>query len=412
MAEQIYPEGVVPSYIQRLRPYVPGKPIAEVQKEFGLESVVKLASNENSLGPSPKAIETMLKVVNEVHRYPGTANTELCAALAKRYNVKISNVILGSGSESIMSNVMRTFFFIFFEVLSVSGTFVGFSVMAHARATAPVLVPLDDYRFNLEAIAQHITPKTKIIYLCNPNNPTGTYFTKAELDQFLAQLPKRILVILDEAYFEFTGDSPDFPDSMRYRHDQVITLRTFSKAYGLAGLRVGYGLANESLIKELYKVKLPFEPSVLAQAAGLGALEDDDFRAVRRELKAFHLTVSLRELAAVSAVGLHRPELTATDKGDGFVVEPSRVGLALAAGGQLSLSATFAVAVHHADDLTALVGFYIVIAHLIGHLATVRRGRYGADTPHGPQGFGGHHATTQLDVTFTNHVVVLCFCRA
>ncbi len=277
MAEQIYPEGVVPSYIQRLRPYVPGKPIAEVQKEFGLESVVKLASNENSLGPSPKAIETMLKVVNEVHRYPGTANTELCAALAKRYNVKISNVILGSGSESIMSNVMRTFLDTSDEVLSVSGTFVGFSVMAHARATAPVLVPLDDYRFNLEAIAQHITPKTKIIYLCNPNNPTGTYFTKAELDQFLAQLPKRILVILDEAYFEFTGDSPDFPDSMRYRHDQVITLRTFSKAYGLAGLRVGYGLANESLIKELYKVKLPFEPSVLAQAAGLGALEDDDF---------------------------------------------------------------------------------------------------------------------------------------
>ena len=256
---------------------MPGQPIAEVQQEFGLESVVKLASNENSLGPSPKAIETMLKVVNEVHRYPGTANTELCAALAKRYNVKISNVILGSGSESIMSNVMRTFLDTSDEVLSVSGTFVGFSVMAHARATAPVLVPLDDYRFNLEAIAQHITPKTKIIYLCNPNNPTGTYFTKAECDQFLAQLPKRILVILDEAYFEFTGDSPDFPDSMRYRHDQVITLRTFSKAYGLAGLRVGYGLANESLIKELYKVKLPFEPSVLAQAAGLGALEDDDF---------------------------------------------------------------------------------------------------------------------------------------
>lgn len=275
--EQGYMESVVPEYIKRLQPYKAGKPIWEVQKEFGLDDIVKLASNENSLGPSPKALEAMQKVMAGLHRYPDTAGADLRGALARRYNVKPDNVVLGSGSEGIMSNVMRTFLDTEDEVLSVSGTFVGFSVMAHARSKAPVLVPLNDYRFDLRELEKNITERTKIVYLCNPNNPTGTYFTKTELDDFLENLPKRVLVILDEAYFEFTGDCKDFPDSMWYRNDQVITLRTFSKAYGLAGVRIGYGLAHESLIRELYKVKLPFEPSALAQAAGLGALADEEF---------------------------------------------------------------------------------------------------------------------------------------
>ena len=268
---------LIPDYIQKLQPYVAGKPIWEVQAEYGLERVVKLASNENSLGPSHKALAAIRQRLSETYRYPDTGGFRLRSALAERFGVKVDNIILGNGSEGIMSYIMRTFLNQEDQVLSVDSTFVGFKVMAKARAEQPVFVPLNDYRFDLQALADSITERTKIVYLCNPNNPTGTYFTRDELDRFLERLPKRVLVILDEAYFEFAQEFEDYPDSMHYRHDQVITLRTFSKAYGLAGVRIGYGIAHEYLIGNLMKIKLPFEPSDLAQAAGLGALDDEDF---------------------------------------------------------------------------------------------------------------------------------------
>lgn len=268
---------LVPDYIQRLEPYRPGKPIWEVQEEYGLHKVVKLASNENSLGPSPHAIRQLQDSLAEIHRYPDTGGLRLRKALADRYKLSVDNVILGNGSEGIMSYIMRTFLDRDDEVLTADATFVGFMVMARARGCPPVTVPLKDYRFDLAALADRITERTKIVYLCNPNNPTGTIFTRAEFDAFLARLPERVLVILDEAYYEYALDDPDFPDSMAYRHDQVITLRTFSKAYGLAGVRIGYGFAHEFLIGNLHKVKLPFEPGIPAQAAGLGALEDLEF---------------------------------------------------------------------------------------------------------------------------------------
>ncbi len=277
-------DSLIPEYIQRLEPYVAGKPIWEVQQEFGLEEVVKLASNENSLGPSPRAIQALQDSLAEIHRYPDTGGLRLRGALAELYRLKIENVILGSGSEGIMSYIMRTFLDSEDEVLTADATFVGFLVMAKARAMRPVTVPLKDYRFDLEALADRISDKTKIVYLCNPNNPTGTFFTRSEFDRFLARLPERVLVILDEAYYEFATDIPEFPDSMKYRHDQVITLRTFSKAYGLAGVRIGYGFAHDFLIRNLHKIKLPFEPGIPAQAAGLGALEDRDFLARTQEM--------------------------------------------------------------------------------------------------------------------------------
>jgi histidinol-phosphate aminotransferase len=147
-----------------------------------------------------------------------------------------------------------------------------------------VTVPLHNYRFDLEAIADRINEHTKIIYLANPNNPTGTIFTKPEFDEFISRIPPHVLIILDEAYFEYAHASPEYPDSMQYRYDNVITLRTFSKAYGIAGARIGYGFAHDVLITNLLKVKLPFEPSTLAQAAGIGALTDADF--LRRTLEA------------------------------------------------------------------------------------------------------------------------------
>ncbi len=277
-------DSLIPEYIQRLEPYVAGKPIWEVQQEFGLDEVVKLASNENSLGPSPRAIQALQDSLAEIHRYPDTGGLRLRGALADLYHLKIENVVLGSGSEGIMSYIMRTFLDTQDEVLTADATFVGFQVMARARAMRPVTVPLKDYRFDLEALADRITDRTKIVYLCNPNNPTGTFFTRAEFDRFLERLPERVLVILDEAYYEFATDLPEFPDSMKYRHDQVITLRTFSKAYGLAGVRIGYGFAHDHLIRNLHKIKLPFEPGIPAQAAGLGALEDRDFLARTQQM--------------------------------------------------------------------------------------------------------------------------------
>jgi len=267
---------LVPPYIESLEPYRPGKPIAELRRELGLTSIVKLASNENPLGPSPMASRAIGEHLADLHRYPN-GGLDLREVLAAKFNVKTGNVIAGSGSEGIMSSIIRTFLCDDDEVLTSEGTFVGFYVLARSRGIRLVQVPQRDYRFDLEALARAITERTKIIYLANPNNPTGTIFTTREFDAFMKSVPDHVLIILDEAYFEYARENPRYPDSMQYRYDNVITLRTFSKIYGLAGIRIGYGFAHELLISNLLKVKLPFEPSTLAQVAGLAALEDSEF---------------------------------------------------------------------------------------------------------------------------------------
>jgi len=273
---------LVPPYIESLEPYKPGKSIAELRKEFGIVDVTKLASNENPLGPSPLAVEAIRSHTADLHFYPN-GGLELREVLAERFHLKVGNVIAGSGSEGIMSNIIRTFLCDDDEVLTSDGTFIGFYVLARSRGTKLVTVPLRNYHFDLDALASRINEHTKIIYLANPNNPTGTIFTTAEFDAFIGKVPPRVLIILDEAYFEYAQHNSEYPDSMRYRYDNVITLRTFSKAYGIAGVRIGYGFAHDALIANLLKVKLPFEPSTLAQAAGIGALGDADF--LRRTLE-------------------------------------------------------------------------------------------------------------------------------
>jgi len=274
---------LVPPYIESLEPYTPGKPIGELQREIGITHVIKLASNENPLGSSPLAIEEMKKHLSTVHLYPN-GGYGLREVLAERFDLKLANVIAGSGSEGIMSNIIRTFLCDDDEVLTSEGTFVGFYVLARSRGVKMVTVPLRNYHYDLQAIAAAITDHTKIIYLANPNNPTGTIFTKAEFDEFMKAVPQHVLIILDEAYFEYAKDNPKYPDSMHYRYDNVITLRTFSKVYGLAGVRIGYGFAHDALISNLLKVKLPFEPSTLAQAAGIAAIRDTTF--LHRSLEA------------------------------------------------------------------------------------------------------------------------------
>ena len=269
---------LVPSFIESLQPYKAGKPIDEVKREFGLTTIIKLASNENPLGPSPFALEEIKKHTTDLHYYPN-GGYDLRAALATLHGVRIENVIAGNGSESIMANIIRTFLCDDDEVLTTEAAFIGFQILAHSRGVKYRTVPYRDWSYDLPALAGQINKKTKLIYLANPNNPTGTIFTKNEFDEFYKKVPDDVLIILDEAYYEYAKQDTEYPDSMGYRYDNVITLRTFSKIYGLAGLRIGYGFAHEELIGHILKVKLPFEPSTLAQAAAIGALRDHAFHA-------------------------------------------------------------------------------------------------------------------------------------
>jgi histidinol-phosphate aminotransferase len=289
---------LVPPYIASLKPYEAGRSAEEVERTYGVAHAVKLASNENPLGPSPLALEAMRQCAARLHLYP-TGGLELRQVLAREYDVKVENVIAGSGSEGIMSNIIRAFLCDDDEVLTTEAAFIGFQVLAKSRGVKYRTVPYKDWHYHLPALASQINKDTKIIYLANPNNPTGTIFTRHEFDEFYRHVPERVLIILDEAYFEYAKDNPRYPDSMHYRYDNVITLRTFSKIYGLAGARIGYGFAHEELIANLLKVKLPFEPSTLAQAAGIGALTDKAFLHRSLELNARGLrtlTEGLKEM--------------------------------------------------------------------------------------------------------------------
>lgn len=267
---------LVPPYIASLPSYEAGRGIAEIEREYGITGAIKLSSNENPLGPSPLALEAMLRSAGELNRY-SNGGLDLREVLAREYDTKLENVIAGSGSEGIIANIVRAFLLDDDEVLTTEAAFIGFRILAQSRGVRYHTVPYRDWRYDLPALAAAITDKTKIIYLANPNNPTGTIFTRHEFDEFYRHVPERVLIILDEAYFEYAKHNPRYPDSMHYRYDNVITLRTFSKIYGLAGARIGCGFAHEELIRNLLKVKLPFEPSALAQAAGIGALADKEF---------------------------------------------------------------------------------------------------------------------------------------
>jgi histidinol-phosphate aminotransferase len=276
---------LVPEYIESLRPYEAGRTAESVRRQYGISRVAKLASNENPLGASPKAIEALTRTLSGLNFYPN-GGLDLREVLAAEFDLKVENVIAGSGSEGIMSNIIRTFLGDEDEVLTTDAAFIGFQVLARSRGVKYRTVPYCNWQYDLPALAGAINSGTKIIYLANPNNPTGTIFSKLQFDEFYRHVPERVLIILDEAYFEYAKDDPRYPDSMHYRYDNVITLRTFSKIYGLAGVRIGYGFAHEELIRNLLKVKLPFEPSTLAQAAGIGALADREFLHRSLELNA------------------------------------------------------------------------------------------------------------------------------
>src|ERR1700685_4408915 len=289
---------LVPPYIESLRPYEAGRTIESVRKQYGLAHIAKLASNENPLGSSPRAVEAMTRTLQGLNRYPD-GGLQLREVLAREFDLKVDNVIAGSGSEGIMSNIIRAFLCDEDEVLTTEAAFMGFQVLAKSRGVKYRTAPYANWHYDLPALAQRINANTKIVYLANPNNPTGTIFTRRQFDEFYRHVPERVLIILDEAYFEYAKDNPLYLDSMHYRYDNVITLRRFSKVYGLAGVRIGYGFAQKDLIGNLLKLKLPFEPSTLAVAAGIGALADKEFLHKSLELNAAgmrFLTNALREM--------------------------------------------------------------------------------------------------------------------
>jgi histidinol-phosphate aminotransferase len=266
---------LVPDYIEKLQVYQAGKPIEELAREKNLTKISKLASNENPLGPSPFAIREMTNALWDVHRYPDMFAHQLKSSLCELYKLKPQNIILGNGSEGIMGYIVRAFLQPDEEVVTSENTFIGFLILARSVGANLVQVPRKaDYKYDVEAMAKKITQNTKIVYIANPDNPTGTYITKKEFDFLMEHVPSHTIVILDEAYFEFAQSQWDYPDSMHYRYDNVITLRTFSKAYGISGVRCGYGFGHEYLIGNLHKVKLPFEPGLIAQKGAYGALKD------------------------------------------------------------------------------------------------------------------------------------------
>ena len=291
---------LVPKAIRDLKPYQPGKPNITFKGAGG--DIIKLASNENPWGPSPKAAAAVRDCVDNLHRYPDMLSTELRTRLAELHNMKLANVVAGSGSEGIMATIMRTFLCDEDEILSAENTFIGFHVLARGSGNRTELIPRrPDYRYDMEAMGNAVSEYTKIIYIANPDNPTGTIITRTEFDAFMKKVPERCLVIYDEAYYEFAAGDERFPDSLTYRYDNVITLRTFSKAYGLAGVRIGYGFAHEELIENLLKVKLTFEPSLPAQVAALAALEDQEF--LQKTLRATEAGRAVIE-AGLAAAGL------------------------------------------------------------------------------------------------------------
>ena len=268
----------LPPHIASLTPYKPGKPIADVMAAYGLTDVIKLASNENPLGPSPKAMEAVLRAVPEIHLYPNGGKS-VREAIAKKYGLTIDQVIAGSGSEGVMTTFMRTFFSPGDEALTSEGTFTGFYVLAYAAGLNLVRAPMNDFAYDLDALADRITPKTKLIYIANPNNPTGSTIGREEFESFYEKVPPNVIILHDEAYYDFAQDVPDYYSLLTDIRPNVVTLRTFSKSHGLAGIRIGYGSGPRELIEPMLKVKLPFEPGTLAQVAGIAALDDDEFLA-------------------------------------------------------------------------------------------------------------------------------------
>ncbi len=263
--------------IERIGTYQPGKPLEELQREYGITEAIKLASNENPLGPSPKAVEAVSAALGKINRYPDTHGFYLKEKLARKLRVTPENLCLGNGSDEIIQLIAQAFLMPGEEVVMGDPAFAFYQMVVTASDGREVMVPLKDFCYDLPAMAERITEKTKLIFINTPLNPTGTIISREAFETFLKRIPPDVVLVIDEAYSEYVRDTsyPNFLDYIE-GEQKLIILRTFSKIYGLAGLRIGYGIADAFLIACLNKIKGPFNTNLLAQVAALAALDDEE----------------------------------------------------------------------------------------------------------------------------------------
>jgi histidinol-phosphate aminotransferase len=264
-----------PEYVSAIRPYVPGKPVEELERELGIKGSVKLASNENPAGPSPLAIKAVKGHLKGLNRYPDGGGYYLKERLSEILSVNDNELILGNGSNELLDIAVRTFMSPGDEAVMASPSFVVYAMSVRIQGCKAVESPLKDMRHDLDAMCDAVNKKTRILFIANPNNPTGTINKKIEFDRLMKRLPEDVLVVADEAYYEYVTN-PGYADTMKHfrKGRNILILRTFSKIYGLAGLRIGYGIANAQIINEMNKVRAPFNTGAISQAAALAALGD------------------------------------------------------------------------------------------------------------------------------------------
>jgi histidinol-phosphate aminotransferase len=296
------PETLASPWVRGLIPYSPGKPVEEVERELGIADAVKLASNENPLGPSPKAVDAIAAALKNVHRYPDGGGYYLKQRLARQFGLTPDHFILGNGTNELLELVARVFLVPGDEAVYAHPAFVVYDMVVQVTGARKVRVPLRNYVHDLEAMAEAVTPRTKMIFVGNPNNPTGTWVPPQAIADFMGRVPADVIVVFDEAYSEYLP--PDLrPDTVRAVREgrPVLVLRTFSKIYGLAGLRIGYGIATPAMNEVLNRVRQPFNTNDLAQRAALAALDDEEHvercRRVNEEGKQYLAA----ELAALGA---------------------------------------------------------------------------------------------------------------
>ncbi|ACM59961.1 histidinol-phosphate aminotransferase [Caldicellulosiruptor bescii] len=271
--------------INTISPYIPGKPISEVKRELGLEKVIKLASNENPLGPSENVKKALMQNLDELGIYPDGNCTELKLKLSKKLGVKPSQILLGAGSDEITQFIAAVFINPGDNAIMAKPSFPRYETVTKVMGGVPIELPLKDFTHDLEAFYNNINERTKVIWICNPNNPTGTIVKRKELYDFIKSVPSHIAVVVDQAYKEYIDD-PEYPDATEwlYEFENLIVLQTFSKIYGLASLRIGYVMASEEIIEKLNRVRPPFNVNHLAQIAASAALDDEEHVKKAKEL--------------------------------------------------------------------------------------------------------------------------------
>jgi histidinol-phosphate aminotransferase len=262
--------------VAHFEPYLPGRSTADIRRTYGLRRVVKMSANENALGPSPRAMAALRRSAGDIHYYPDGFMTDLRRVLARRLRVKPGQLVFGAGSDELIELLAKAYLNRGDDIVISAHTFIRYQLAAELMGVRVRVVPMKNFTHDLDAMARAATKRTRFAFVANPNNPTGTYNTAAQLDAFLRKLPRHVIPVIDEAYFEYAAGRRDFPDALRrFSRRPMVVMRTFSKIYGLAGIRVGYAVMPGSMVRVLDAVRLPFSVASSSQAAAVAALADD-----------------------------------------------------------------------------------------------------------------------------------------